>query len=84
MLGAVLTPGKRTVTAALSVMGLCQNQQCQNYPRVLNRAVVEQVFAPHGPILLGLDDTVERRRGKKITAKGIYRAPFVPVIVILS
>jgi len=32
-----------------------------------------QVFVPHGPILLGLDDTVERRRGKKITAKGIYR-----------
>jgi DDE superfamily endonuclease len=33
------------------------------------------VFARRGPIVLGLDDTIERRRGDKIAAKGIYRAP---------
>ena len=33
------------------------------------------VFAASGVIVLGLDDTIERRRGKKITAKGIYRDP---------
>jgi hypothetical protein len=88
VIGALLTPGKRTVTAILSVMGLRQNQHFQNYHRVLNRAqwssraisqhlllILINVFVPHGPIMLGLDDTVERRRGKKIAAKGIYRDP---------
>src|SRR3954463_16700856 len=32
-------------------------------------------FLPAGPVLLGLDDTIERRRGKRISAKGIYRDP---------
>lgn len=32
-------------------------------------------FIPHGPIILGIDDTIERRKGKKIKAKGIYRDP---------
>ena len=32
-------------------------------------------FVPAGPVLLGLDDTIERRRGKRISAKGIYRDP---------
>ncbi len=86
--GALLTPDKRTVTAVLSVMGLRQSRHCQNYHRVLNRArwssravsqqllqVLLSFFLPSGPILLGLDDTVERRRGKKIAAKGIYRDP---------
>jgi DDE superfamily endonuclease len=86
IIGAILTPGKRTVRAILSVMGLRQNRHFQNYHRVLNRAhwssraisrqllhVLIQVFVPHGPIVLGLDDTLERRQGKKITAKGIYR-----------
>ena len=88
LMGTILTPGKRTVTAILSVMGLRQHPHFQNYHRVLNRArwssralsrqlllVLVQVFVPSGPIFLGLDDTVERRRGKKIRAKGIYRDP---------
>jgi hypothetical protein len=86
--GALLTPGKRTVPALLSVMGLRGSRHFQNSHRVLTRArwssrVISQPlllslihgFVPHGPILLGLDDTVERRRGKKIAAKGIYRDP---------
>jgi len=32
-------------------------------------------LAPRGPVLLGLDDTIERRRGRRIAAKGIYRDP---------
>jgi hypothetical protein len=32
-------------------------------------------FVPAGPVILGLDDTIERRRGKCIAAKGIYRDP---------
>src|ERR687895_943045 len=88
VVGAILAPGKRTVTAILSAMGLRQSRHFQNYLRVLNRArwssraishhllqVLINVFVPQGPIVLGLDDTLARRRGKKITAKGIYRDP---------
>jgi len=38
LVGAILAPGKRTVTAALRVMGLSNERQFQNYHRVLNRA----------------------------------------------
>ena len=38
VVGAILAPGTRTVTAALCVMGLSQERQFQNYHRVLNRA----------------------------------------------
>jgi hypothetical protein len=83
-----LTPNQRTVTAVLRVMGLSRDKHFQNYHRVLNRAVwssreVSRVllnllvatFALIGPVILGLDDTIERRRGAKIKAKGIYRDP---------
>jgi DDE superfamily endonuclease len=33
------------------------------------------VFIPRGIVVFGLDDTIERRRGKQITAKGISRDP---------
>jgi DDE superfamily endonuclease len=88
LLGAILAPGKRTVTQALRVMGKSQDAHFQNYHRVLNRAVWSSLaagqillgllisaFSLRGPIVLGLDDTIERRRGDKIAAKGIYRDP---------
>ena len=88
MVGAILSRVERTVTAALRVMGLNGEKHFQNYHRVLNRAVWSSLEASHillgllisafvssGPILMGLDDTIERRRGAKIKAKGIYRDP---------
>ena len=88
LVGAILSPGKRTVTQALRVMGKNQDPHFQNYHRVLNRAVWSSLaaaqillgllisaFARSGTIVLGLDDTIERRRGDKIAAKGIYRDP---------
>jgi len=89
LIGAILAPGKRTVTAALRVMGLSNETQFQNYHRVLNRdqwssrqlsylllRILVRTFVPaEQPIVLGLDDHIERRRGAKITAKGIYRDP---------
>jgi hypothetical protein len=30
-------------------------------------------FVPQGPVALGLDERLERRKGPKIVAKGIYR-----------
>ena len=86
VIGEILAPGKRTVTSVLSVMGLSQEKHFQNYHRVLNRAVwsslevsrvllgvLVSTFAVTGPVVMGLDDTLERRRGAKIKAKGIYR-----------
>lgn len=32
-------------------------------------------FAAAGPVVIGLDDTIERRWGAKIKARGIYRDP---------
>ncbi len=88
MTGAVLAPGQRTVTAILRIMGLSAASNFQTYHRVLNRAVwsplhasrlllrlLVAVFVPRGVVLFGLDDTIERRRGEQITAKGIYRDP---------
>jgi hypothetical protein len=87
LVGAILAPGTRTVTAALRVMGLSNEAQFQNYHRVLNRAtwscyalsrillpLLLRAFVPAGtPVVIGLDDHIERRRGEKIAAKGIYR-----------
>jgi DDE superfamily endonuclease len=86
--GAVLAPGKRTMTAILQIMGRSTTSDFQNYHRVLNRAVwsplkasrlllklLVVVFIPRGVVVFGLDDTIERRRGDQITAKGIYRDP---------
>lgn len=39
LVGAILAPGKRTVSAILRVMGLHQEGDFQKYHRVLNRAV---------------------------------------------
>jgi hypothetical protein len=86
--GTILARGQRTICSALRVMGLSSERHFQNYHRVLNRAVwssralsqtllllLIHVFAPDGPILLGGDETIERRRGERIKAKGIYRDP---------
>ena len=86
--GAILAPGKRTVTSALCVMGLSAAAHFQTYHRILNRAVWSPlgasrlllrlwvaVFVPSGVVVFGLDETIERRRGAKIKAKGSYRDP---------
>jgi DDE superfamily endonuclease len=86
--GAVVAPGRRTVAAALRVTGLDQDTRFTNYHRVLNRnrwcsraiarllfRLLVTAFAPHGPVIIGLDETLERRWGAKISARGIYRDP---------
>src|ERR671914_2009175 len=87
LVGAILAPGARTVTAALRVMGLAAERRFTNYHRVLNRAtwsarhgsrillglLITQLVPPGATIVLGADDTVERRSGRKITARGCYR-----------
>jgi hypothetical protein len=69
-------------------MGLGDEKHFVNYHRVLQRAVwsslavsrtllwlLLQTFVGTGPLLIGGDDTIERRRGLKIAARGIYRDP---------
>lgn len=86
--GAILARGQRTVTAVLRVMGLGDEKHFVNYHRVLQRAVwsslavsgtllllLVQTFVPTGPLLIGGDDTIERRWGRKIATRGIYRDP---------
>jgi hypothetical protein len=89
LVGAILSPGKRTVTAALRVMGLSNEAQFQNYHRVLNRdkwssralsrillrLLVRAFVPPDAPVVLGLDEHIERRRSDHIAARGIYRDP---------
>jgi DDE superfamily endonuclease len=87
VLGALLAPGKRTVSSCLRVMGLAWEEHFTNYHRVLNRAtwsalqasqillglLVRVLVPPGATIVLGADDTVERRSGRQIKAKGCYR-----------
>jgi hypothetical protein len=86
LVGAILAIGKRTITSCLRVCGLAHEKAFQNYHRVLNRArwsalaasrlllrLLVTAFAPTGELVCGLDDTIERRRGQQIKAKGIYR-----------
>jgi len=85
--GTILAPGRRTVTAALRAMGLADDQHFTNYHRVLNRDrwspwvlskilldLIIRVFLPAGePLVLAIDETLERRRGSKIKYKGWFR-----------
>src|SRR4051795_7337355 len=86
--GALLSPGRRTVTAALRVMDLDQTASFAVYHRVLSTAcwsarlvahrllrLLGAAFVRDGPVVIGLDDTIERRWGTRIKARGIYRDP---------
>ena len=88
LIGAILVPGVRTVASVLRVLGLSGERHFVNYHRVLSRAVwspraaarvllglLVRAFVPQGPIVFGIDDTIERRRGARIAALGIYRDP---------
>jgi hypothetical protein len=86
--GTVLAPGRRTVTAALSMLGRRGEADFARFHGVLNRARwsgrsrarvllrwLVAVFVPEGPVVVGIDETIERRWGPKISARGIYRDP---------
>ena len=76
------------MSTILCIVGLVHERRFVNYHRVLNRAVWKprlasphllalllEAFVPSGPVLLGINDTIERRRDKRIVAKGTYRDP---------
>ena len=87
-MGAMLAPGKRTVSSALRITGRATASNFTCYHQVLNRArwsslavarrlltLIIDHLVPDGPVVIGVDDTIERRWGLKITARGIYRDP---------
>ena len=89
LVGAILAPGRRTVGSALRAMGLGPEKRFHRYHRVLSRAswssrevarvllgLLVEAFVPEGsPLVVGIDETLERRYGRKISARGVYRDP---------
>ena len=88
LIGAILAPGRRTVSSALRAMGLDQYKRFHRYHRVLSRArwssleasrillgVLLDAFVREGRLIVGIDETLERRYGKRISARGVYRDP---------
>jgi DDE superfamily endonuclease len=87
--GAILAPGRRTVSSALRAMGLDREKRFHRYHRILSQVswsslkasrvllglLVEAFVAEGDPLVVGIDETLERRYGKKISAKGVYRDP---------
>ncbi|MBS3904892.1 MAG: transposase [Simkania sp.] len=86
LLGTLLCAGKRTVCSALRAMGLECEAGFSKYHHLLNRTEWSSLRAArillfillvfvaykHSVVLL-VDETLERRRGKKIKARGYYR-----------
>ena len=87
LVGAILSPGRRTVASALRVMGLSGDRNYARYHHVLNRAawsplqvsrvllrlLIQHLDQGDGPLVFGIDETLERRRGPQISALGVYR-----------
>jgi hypothetical protein len=85
--GTILAVGARTVTAALRAVGLTHHPNFTTYHRVLNRArwsplvlsrlllglLVRTLLPADAPLVLLVDETLERRRGKKIAYKSYFR-----------
>ena len=87
-IGAILCRKERTVASILRVMGLGNDPHFTNYHRVLSKArwsglhaakillgLLVALVPVNLPIIIGVDDTIERRKGKKIRDKGCYRDP---------
>ena len=95
--GMVLSPGKRTVSAALRVMGLGATKDFARYHYVLNHArwssravarkllaMIVENYAPAGPVVIGLDDTIERRWGPRFPHAESTAIPCAPRMGISS
>jgi hypothetical protein len=84
--GTLLCQGPRTVAAVLRAMGLQAEPRFEKYHRTLNRArwsglrgaqillgLLIKLLPPQWSITVGVDETLERRKGQRIAAKGVYR-----------
>lgn len=86
LIGSLLCQGPRRISSILRVMGLGESPSFSKYHRVFNRAKWNSLalskillgkmlpYLPKSmPIIIVVDETIERRKGKKISAKGCYR-----------
>ena len=86
LVGAILCQGRRTVSQVLQVLGLGQEPHYGNYYRMLNRvgwsglagaqtllALIIVWLVGNQTVVIGIDETLERRWGKRIWGLGIYR-----------
>ena len=86
LLGAILCRGPRRVSSILRVMGMASEGNFSKYHHVLSRAkwdglmlakimlgLLIKLLPDSWPIIIAVDETLERRRGRKIKAKGLYR-----------
>lgn len=87
--GTLLCLNRRTVCGALRAVDGASDKGFSRFHRFLSRGawsglkgsrillgLLLKAFVPDGqPLVIGVDDTIERRRGSKICAKGIYRDP---------
>jgi hypothetical protein len=86
LIGAILCRGPRRISSILRVMGLATEGNFSKYHHVLSRAqwdslmlakimlgLLIKLLPESWPILVAVDETLERRRGRKIKAKGLYR-----------
>lgn len=86
VVGAILAPSSRTVAACLRVLGLADTKRFERYHRVLSRdkwsgqavsrvllGLLVAAFAPTGPVMLVIDEHLERRRGEKIPGRDMFR-----------
>jgi len=87
LLGTLLSLGRRTVCSALRSVGLGEEQRFHKYhwvlsmakwsprraSRILLRQLLKRLCRSDEPLVFGIDETVERRWGKRIKARGIYR-----------
>ena len=86
--GTILAPGRRTVTAALRALGL-EAGNFSKYHHVFSRAqwsallcsrllffaLIRAFLPPGAPLLIVVDDTLERRRSRKLAYRGLFRDP---------
>lgn len=89
VIGTLLARGRRTVTATLRHMGLRDERNFSLYHQVLNRArwrplelsrrllhlLVRTFVAVGGEVTFVIDETLERRWGRRIKQRGHYRDP---------
>ena len=89
IIGTLIARGRRTVTAALRQMGLCDASNFSLYHHVLNRArwaalalsrrlllrLVRTFVVVGGELTFVIDETLERRWGRRINTRGHYRDP---------
>lgn len=89
LLGAIICPGSRTVCNVLRSIGLRWEKNFPKYHRVLNKdkwsakklsgillgLLVGAFIEKEEALVFGIDDTIERRWGRRISKRGIYQDP---------